>query len=150
MSDAIAFFLPCVAVPKQGDRTTIMHRQGQKPLIRHHRAPKVDQNAQWLTTLCGQHRPAEPLRGPLQLRLRFQSAYRQADLAKIKRGRGVSPWKDTRPDWDNLAKQICDVLEKCGFFVNDGQLADVHVQKVWGYSPGVSVVLSSITFAETH
>lgn len=138
------FFLPCEALPKQGDRSAVIQRPGRKSFVTHYAAPKVAENAAWLQTLCKKHRPLSPMEGPLSLYLRFQFPYRKTDANKLLRGKDICPWKHTKPDCDNLGKQLCDVLEKCGFFGNDAQIADLRVQKVWAPSPGVHVVLGSL------
>lgn len=138
------FFLPCEVLPKQGDRSAVIQRPGRRPFVTHHAAPKVKENASWLQTLCTKHRPLAPMEGPLSLHLRFQFPYRKADIKKLAQGKGICPWKDTKPDCDNLGKQMCDVLEKCGFFANDAQIADLRIQKVWALAPGVHVVLTPL------
>ena len=80
--------------------------------------------------------------GPLLLRLTFRFMWRKSEPEK----NICDPKpKDTKPDWDNLAKNICDVMESMGFYKNDSQLADVHVRKYWTDSPGVSVIIEELT-----
>lgn len=41
-------------------------------------------------------------------------------------------WCYVKPDFDNLAKPVADVLEKVGVFaVGDQQIADARVRKIW-------------------
>ena len=129
----IAFWIPTQVVAKQGCRTAGGIFYTPK---------KVKENAALLGAVIAQHAPEKPLEGPLHLRLVFQYAWRKAETkAWIAHGhRG----KDTKPDWDNLCKQVCDVMEKCGFFTNDSQLAWVEVYKVWTGRVGVAIEIEEI------
>jgi Holliday junction resolvase RusA-like endonuclease len=46
-----------------------------------------------------------------------------------------------KPDADNLAKLVEDVMEAVGIFANDSQVAALHPEKWWGKSAGVVVVV---------
>ena len=63
--------------------------------------------------------------------------------SKSKRAAGDAPM-DVKPDWDNWGKQICDVLERCGFVWNDSQFADVRVRKLRSDRPGADIVLEEM------
>lgn len=41
-----------------------------------------------------------------------------------------------RPDFDNLAKSICDALEDAGVLAGDGQIVDAFIRKRYGAAPG--------------
>lgn len=123
----IQFYLPFRTKPKQSFRYTNKgHRYTPVP---------VKRNAEALALLASKHRPAEPLKGPLSLRLIFTFPWRISDTRRI------TLWKDTTPDWDNLSKQVCDVLQSTGFYRNDSQLACVCVEKQWADSYGVQITL---------
>lgn len=89
-------------------------------------------------------RPTPPLKGPLRLTLTFTFPWRDRETERNKAG-GWLP-RDTKPDWDNLAKATVDALALAGFFAKgDQQIADGRVLKGWGDKHGVRVRLSDMT-----
>lgn len=141
----IEFTIPCFVHPKQGGRVQVVSRGG-KTWAHHHQPDKVIENARAITTLCAQHRPETPMRGPIRLTLSFQYPWRKSEPQKNRHCQGVRAGKpkDTNPDLGNLEKQIEDVLERAGFFVNDAQIAERHSQKGWCDQGGVSVVIETM------
>lgn len=45
-----------------------------------------------------------------------------------------------KPDWDNIAKAVTDALNGI-CYVDDCQIVDAHVRKVYSVEPGVDVML---------
>jgi Holliday junction resolvase RusA-like endonuclease len=45
-----------------------------------------------------------------------------------------------KPDWDNVAKSICDAVQGI-VILNDTQIVDAHVKKVYSAVPGVDVMI---------
>lgn len=134
-SRTIEFFIPWRVKPKQSFRA----RRGR----RGHPDRKVKNNAGALAAFAAQHLPAAPLVGPLRLDVVVRYAWRQSESKRTRELGGL--FKDTSPDWDNLGKQIGDVLQAAGFFANDGQIADGRVRKVWGSRPaGVEIRLAEL------
>ena len=130
MIKPIQFFVPYVPGPKQGDRSCLARKKTGEQYIRHHPSTKVGRDAKNLATLISPFCPAKPLTGPLFLRLAFRWPWRKGEPRRSKI-HGFK-YKDTWPDWDNLAKQVCDVMEKVGFFNNDSQIVNGQVVKLWG------------------
>lgn len=128
----IAFTVPFQVKPKQSTRF------GGK---RSFPDAKVKRNAQGLTALIAEHRPPKPLEGPISLSLVFVYPWRKAEPKKNRVG--MKP-KDTRPDLDNLTKQVCDVMESTGFYTNDSQIAKYELSKWYGDAPELHVELSMI------
>lgn len=63
--------------------------------------------------------------------------------AKHPEGRWYAPVK---PDWDNIAKSVCDGIEKSGVLTNDSRVVVGNVTKMYaaeGERPSVSFVLYS-------
>lgn len=139
----IEFFIGIEVVPKQSDRTRIVipRDKKKKPFIHHYQPTEVTDNADALVALCHPHVPKVGLHGPVRLRMVVQVPWR---LSEPKKNRTTAKPKDTWPDWDNYAKQMCDVLQRAGFFRNDGQIADAHVRKLWTDSPGAQVFMEEI------
>lgn len=119
---SIEFFIPWVVKPKQSFRMT----KGGFAFP----DPKVKKNAFALAGFAAQHRPEAPFKDAVSVDIVVHYPWRKSE-SKKRRARQQIP-KDTRPDWDNLSKQVCDVLESCGFFLDDGQIARVLFEKFWG------------------
>jgi crossover junction endodeoxyribonuclease RusA len=135
----IYFHLPIVP-PKatsQGKRLCIV---AGKPMFF---AKKEHQQAENdLMTLCLQHRPETPMQGPVSLEVVFTFPWRKSESKK----RLAEPWawNDTRPDLDNMAKLIGDVLTKCGFYRDDSQVAMLYLKKRWGHEVGITIGLEEL------
>lgn len=108
--------------------------------------PNVKEMKRIFTSELIPHTPAEPLEGALRLEILFAYPYRKAD---IKKAQGRDMWKDRQPDWDNLAKGLQDIMEKLGYFGNDGQVAMGTVKKIWSADPRIEINLEEMgTYVE--
>lgn len=91
-----------------------------------------------------EHRPPMPLTGPVLMHLRLWFPRLKAHLTS----KGVKPtaprWKDTKPDFDNLAKGVADVLTNMGFWQDDGQIAVTIIEKRYGDTPGMNVRIKQL------
>ncbi len=133
----ISFSIPFAVGAKQGDRSRVVTPRTGKPFVRHYPDPKTKRNAQALEALCLPYVPAQPLEGPLCVKLHAYYPWRKSE-SKRNRARGEIP-KDTKPDADNIAKQVLDVLEAMGFFANDSQVTHLEVHKAWTVRPSLAV-----------
>lgn len=120
----LVFTINYPVVPKQSMRV----RSGRDGRPITYQAAKVKKNAAELASIVQEHRPKIPLSGPLAAGFVFCEPFRVTET-KATKARGRC-WRPTRPDYDNCAKQITDVLEASGFFANDGQLVCVTVAKL--------------------
>lgn len=130
---SVSFSIPYVCGPKQSDRN-----KGRQ----HYPDPKVKADAQSLASLVAPHRPDKPLQGPLGLSLTVRYPWRKTEKKKwVRLGKR---WKSSRPDYDNLSKQIGDVLERTGFMANDAQIACGHIEKFWTEQGGMDISLDEL------
>lgn len=91
-------------------------------------------------------RPPEVLQGPLWVSLAFW-------LPRPKRlmGKNYPEWHSSRPDADNLAKAVLDAIQDCGWWNDDGQVAELSVRKFYArlepstgaYWTGCSVIIET-------
>ena len=139
----IEFRVRYTVQPKQGDRSHIVRTKDGRTFIGHNKATKVTTNEAVLAALFAPYVPEVPLVGAIRMTLVILSPWRSA-TSKRDRAQGRIP-KDTRPDCDNSAKQVCDVLERSGFLKDDGQLSSVIVRKRWGESPELWIRLEPDT-----
>ena len=80
-------------------------------------------------TLLKPYQPARPLTGPVSLK------------SEPKKNRiGLIP-KTTKPDWDNLAKTLQDVLTRLRFWEDDAQVYSASVDKWWGEEPQITITV---------
>ena len=78
------------------------------------------------------HKPEEPIMGPIQLNVwwRFPRGKSHKDME----------WRITKPDTDNLQKLLKDCMTAVGFWKDDAQVCSETVGKVWVDSlPGIAV-----------
>jgi Holliday junction resolvase RusA-like endonuclease len=76
-----------------------------------------------------------PYDGPVEIRIVCQ--YSQPS------SRPKAEWKDTTPDWDNLAKPVQDALTKL-VFTDDKTVALARVAKVYGVDDRVTVQVRTV------
>lgn len=88
----------------------------------------------WQTALAP-FRPELPLTGWLALELVLTWPWRQSDSRKT-RALGRIPC-EVKPDCDNMAKTIIDVMVTLGFLRADQQITTLLVQKWIGDKPGL-------------
>jgi len=132
----IEFFIPVKVLPKQSARFGKGHAR---------RDPRIDANAKALAAYAMQYKPAAPLEWALRVHLTFHHSWTCRHSARTQRaGR---QWKATRPDLDNLAKQVLDVLESAGFYDDDGQIADLHLRDFYADDDGVQVLIEELPIA---
>lgn len=90
-----------------------------------------------LTLLLSEHRPKEPLTGPLSLSVTWF-------FPKGKSHRH-GEWRVTRPDTDNLEKMLKDCMTHCGFWKDDAQVVREHVEKRWSEDPvGIEIEITEL------
>ncbi|ANU61997.1 RusA family crossover junction endodeoxyribonuclease [Akkermansia muciniphila] len=89
-------------------------------------------------TLLKPYQPARPLTGPVSLKLAFVWPYRKSEPKKKRIG--LIP-KTTKPDWDNLAKTLQDVLTRLRFWEDDAQVYSASVDKWWGEEPQITITV---------
>ena len=109
--------------PKQGDRSR--RHNGN---IQHYTDKRVKENAGALAVLIGRFAPPTPWAGPIACEIVFGLPFHKQEKV-LTRGVGRA-WADTKPDIDNLTKQVLDTLQACGFFTNDSQVCRLVVTKV--------------------
>ena len=84
-----------------------------------------------------------PLDEPVELFLYFYFTAPKAERKLLSDNGSPYMVKSTQPDYDNLSKPVCDVLEKCGIIKNDSRICTAHVRKLWTLGdPGVNITLT--------
>lgn len=83
------------------------------------------------------HAPDEPMKGAITVRLGFHYP--------AKRKKDIGQPKITRPDCDNLAKLVIDVMTDLGFWVDDAQITTLMISKDYGDISGIEVCIMEVT-----
>ena len=76
--------------------------------------------------------------GPVQLNV-YCSFAMPASWSKKKRAELQGAIHDSKPDWDNVGKAVCDALTDCGVWVDDKQVALAFVSKRWSVTPQTEI-----------
>lgn len=95
------------------------------------------------TDIFKKWRPSVPFGGPVQLSLHVIFPWLKSTPKRIKE-KGLIP-KDTKPDCDNIQKQICDALEWAGYFeIGDQQICQIKFKKSFGDRSGIEVKIDEL------
>ena len=91
--------------------------------------------------IAAQHFP-EPITGPVKVAIwaTFEPAQ---SWSKRKVAEHLNRPHTQRPDLDNCAKAILDALNRIAW-ADDGQVAEIHVRKVWGPSARTVVTVEAL------
>ena len=89
----------------------------------------------------GKHAPQEPMRGPVQLMVKW---------CFPRKGRHRNgAYRATRPDTDNLQKLLKDEMTHAGFWRDDAQVASEIAEKFWADVPGIYIALRALSEEES-
>jgi Holliday junction resolvase RusA-like endonuclease len=101
-----------------------------------------------LVKMLRPHMPTAPLTGAVGVQLDIVFPYRLEDLRTVqdREHADLGLWvpKSTKPDLDNLEKEILDVMESLAFFLGDQQVQRKITAKWHGSRPGIWVQLTSV------
>ena len=86
------------------------------------------------------YRPEKALEGALKCEIEYIYAWRKSE-SKKNRELGYK-WCDTRPDADNILKQLFDCLTRLNFWQDDSQVSELHFSKRWGNEPRIEIWIS--------
>lgn len=98
--------------------------------------PEVKKAKALYTALLTPYRPKEPLTGPIHAYVKIVFPWRKTEKKTYLKG----PYRlhdKGSPDLDNIEKALFDVMEKVGFYKNDGQISIKQTIKVWGPKAGI-------------
>lgn len=132
VADGFSFFVPGDPVPwarPVATKSGVVNRQKQKE---HRRVFQL-----YLRKALGNHFPTYALGTPIAVKIRFVYPF---TTRQKKPG-----LKSTRPDLDNLCKQVLDCLQgESLVFEDDGAVAELTCQKAYGLEPGTYVEVRAL------
>ena len=102
-----------------------------------YKAASQRQQENMLCSLLQPHRPAEPLEGPLGLKvvayLPIPMSWSGKKISEAERGR-IKP--TCKPDLDNLVKNLKDCLTAASFWQDDKQVTSLAAEKLYNDGRG--------------
>lgn len=140
----IAFEIKCIP-PKhtaQGSSTILKNFKTGKYFIGKKSNSNATRAKNELIALIAPYAPQKPLEGPLSLSVMWAYPWRSSEPKKNR----VNGYKfcDTKPDCDNLTKQLADILTRLGFWFDDAQVATLKFSKVWRDNPGIYIEIKTL------
>lgn len=141
MADTLKFTIPIRPRGQMRARAGVMTVSGRAVSRTYkHKDQRLEEEK--LTALLLEHRPPEPLKGPIILDIKLflpipRSKSKKWQAAAL-RGQ-VLP--EVKPDWDNAGKNLCDVMKRV-FWRDDAQVVDGRVRKYYGDPPRYEVEIT--------
>ncbi|MEG1071977.1 MAG: RusA family crossover junction endodeoxyribonuclease, partial [Akkermansia sp.] len=108
-ADSMIFFLPVVSPRTTHQAKKIVRVGGFTKLAD---KPELKAVVSDYMTLLRPYAPAKPIEGAIRIHLEFTFPWRKSEQKK-NRAKGAIPMT-SKPDWDNMAKTIVDVMVKLG------------------------------------
>lgn len=102
---------------------------------------KVRESENFLAALLSAHRPDVPFSAPVSLTARWTFPFRKSERRSVVKA-GLDVPHTSRPDLDNLEKNLLDVLTRLNFWTDDSLVAEKSTSKSWGPRPGIEIEIS--------
>lgn len=101
-----------------------------------YKASAQEQREQSLAALLVEHKPSKPITSAVEL---VVNCFLPIPVSKSKKWREFAEQGHIRPtvkpDADNLAKHLKDVMTQVGFWSDDRQVVDMVIRKWYGHEP---------------
>lgn len=123
------FFLHFDTMPKGTAQQKGVYVRNGKPHF--YTKEKVESARKLFITALLPHRPRKPSNKPIKLSVYFYFDVKSRDL-----------WgkpKATKPDTDNYLKLVKDCMTAAGFWVDDAQVVDEHIQKYYAEKATIAI-----------
>lgn len=140
---SLNFHIDCIP-PKstaQAGLTILKNKTTGKFFVGKFATSKSQHTKNQLMELLSPHKPTIPLTSPLFIQILWAYPYRKSEK---KRRIGNRIYCDTRPDIDNLCKLLFDCMTRLGFWLDDGQIADLRFIKVWDKQVGIWISIEEL------
>lgn len=128
----VEWFFPLDDIP----RTTAQQKGYNRQTGRYFTKEKVKVVSELYDFMLAVHRPPRPLQGAIRVEVLF--------YYPAKRPHKPREPKATRPDVDNMVKLLFDRATACGYWVDDGQIADLRIIKAYAEQAGIGFLACEI------
>jgi len=130
--------IPCIPPKSTAQASSIiLKRKDGSSFVGKAQSSKAKAAADTFFSLLYPHRPIKPMEGPVSLCVEIEWPWRSSE-PKRNREHGYR-FCDKRPDLDNYAKLFLDTMGRIGYWLDDGQIADLRLIKRWGDNPGITI-----------
>lgn len=136
-----------IPVPKQSARFRSV-KMGDKTFVKSYQKKEVVENERNLAFDIKSKLPADfkPYTEALAARIVFVfpplSSWNKKQQSLFTSG--VTLFKSTKPDLDNLQKIACDAMQGV-VYLNDSQIVDMHCTKIYGPVPMIEIEIKPLT-----
>lgn len=105
--------------------------------------PRARATAEWLAlAIKAKQKGRFPqFHGPIKVRIAAGWAHPKSHS---KAQSQTITYKATKPDGDNVAKTVMDVLQGLGLFVNDAQASIIYVERLLSPKPGIAICITEL------
>ena len=125
--------MPKGTAQQKGERIAYTIKNGKRvPYIHHYKKAAVSALRSELEYKLKRYKPKEPYEGAVKL-----TVILYFDKKSPKKSWG--PYKTTRPDCSNYVKEIEDAMTSTGFWIDDAQIADLHVKKYYAEKANIFI-----------
>ena len=136
----LAFRLDCIPPTATAQQKGVFIRNGRAHFFT---KSKVRQSENFLAALLIPHVPPRPFTCPVYLCVRWCFPYRKSELRRNVAASALVP-HTSRPDLDNLEKNLLDVLTRLNFWSDDSLVVQKHTTKFWGPRPGIYIAIDPL------
>ena len=134
---ALSFRLDCIPPTATAQQKGAFVCGGR---VRFFTKKKVRQSENFLAALLSMHVPDGPFSEPVAVTVRWTVPWRKSERKSVTRAGEPIPHV-SRPDLDNLEKNLLDVLTRLRFWTDDSLIATKLTSKWWGPNPGIDVTI---------
>ena len=138
---ALSFRLDCVPPTATAQQKGAFVCGGR---VRFFTKKKVRQSENFLAALLSMHVPDVPFSGPVSLTARWEFPWRKSERRGTVKA-GVPIPHTSRPDLDNLEKNLLDVLTRLNFWTDDSLVVEKFTSKCWGPKPGIDIIIRPVS-----
>jgi Holliday junction resolvase RusA-like endonuclease len=110
--------------------------------IHFYKKDKVKEAEDFLELLLAPYAPETPLAGAVFVQVRWCFPYRKSEPKRVVRAGREIP-HTSRPDLDNLEKNLLDVLTRLHFWTDDSRVFSKSTAKFWGPEPYLAIALKT-------
>lgn len=132
MSDLIQFFVPGLAAAQGRPRSRVI-RMGRRHVPQIYNPHNADEWKARVQIIARPFIPVVPIIGPVRFAATF--LINRPKDHYLKKGSVLKPdaplWHFIKPDGDNFAKAILDALTDVKMWVDDSQVCDQRIQKIY-------------------
>lgn len=95
-----------------------------------------------LMTALYPHKPDSPLGGELSVSIVFYFPFRKTEKKSVVKA-GLPVPKTTKPDLDNMAKNVLDAMTKLGYWADDAIIFDLTLTKYYATQGKIKIRIRS-------